>query len=309
VNEIRYIQREKIDLAKWDKSVLSSDNPLLYGLSWYLDVVTNQHWAALVLDDYKAVMPLPFNRKMILLQVYRPLFIQQLGVFTKDSSSVEIDKYFQAIPKRIKKIHYPIHSAISVDPLSCSSRANLTLELKKSYEEIKQGYHKNLRQGLRKTEGQLTINETNDVSQLIRYHENILGETIGLSRQGYVLAKSLFSAILNRQMGKIYAVTDKSNAILAIALFLTGADRVINLFAVSNPKGKELFAMHFLIDQVIKKHLSTHEIFDFEGSDILGVRKFFESFGAVNSPYHIYSDDRMPGVLNRLIKLGKKIKS
>ena len=54
---IHYIQHKDIDFEKWDACVANSFNRLIYGFSWYLDVVCDD-WDALVLNDYEAVFPL-----------------------------------------------------------------------------------------------------------------------------------------------------------------------------------------------------------------------------------------------------------
>ena len=59
---INYIEHKDIDFKKWDSCVANSLNRLIYGFSWYLDVVCND-WDALVYNDYEAVFPLPKRKK------------------------------------------------------------------------------------------------------------------------------------------------------------------------------------------------------------------------------------------------------
>jgi hypothetical protein len=46
-------------------------------------------------------------------------------------------------------------------------------------------------------------------------------------------------------------------------------------------------------------------IFDFEGSSIPGVAKFYEGFGATNEPYSVIKKDNLP----LWAKLAKKVKN
>jgi len=45
-----------------------------------------------------------------------------------------------------------------------------------------------------------------------------------------------------------------------------------------------------LFDSIIEEYAGQKKILDFEGSGIPGVARFFQSFGAVNEPYYVYSN-------------------
>ena len=55
--QIQYLQRQKINISKWDRCITMSGNGLIYGYSWWLDEMA-ENWDALVLNDYEAIMPL-----------------------------------------------------------------------------------------------------------------------------------------------------------------------------------------------------------------------------------------------------------
>ena len=81
MRSIQFIKRDKIDEQKWNEAIAQSVNSLPYAYSWYLDAVA-ENWAALVLDDYKTVMPLVWLRKLGIKCLYQPYYCQQLGVFS-----------------------------------------------------------------------------------------------------------------------------------------------------------------------------------------------------------------------------------
>ena len=72
--------------------------------------------------------------------------------------------------------------------------------------------------------------------------------------------------------------------------------RCIYLNGCSNNTGKERRGMFILMDHLIQLHRGKKQIFDFEGSNIPGVARFFEGFGAdrtvyqriMRSPFHIF---------------------
>ena len=64
MNNIRFLRRSEIDLDKWDDTIAKATHSLPYAFSWYLDAVA-EHWDALVMDDYKAVMPLVWTENLV----------------------------------------------------------------------------------------------------------------------------------------------------------------------------------------------------------------------------------------------------
>ena len=83
---ISFCKHNNIDFKKWDDCISNSINRKIYSFSWYLDIVANKSWDALILDDYKAVMPLPYRRKLGKEYIYMPYFTQSLGVFFRDNN-------------------------------------------------------------------------------------------------------------------------------------------------------------------------------------------------------------------------------
>ncbi|VAW26447.1 hypothetical protein MNBD_BACTEROID04-1052, partial [hydrothermal vent metagenome] len=57
---IYYYKRNQIDIVKYDTCITKSINTRVYANSWYLDIVAD-NWDVLVLNDYEAVMPLPWR--------------------------------------------------------------------------------------------------------------------------------------------------------------------------------------------------------------------------------------------------------
>ena len=58
-----YIKRKELNVSKYDACIENSVQEKIFGFSWYLDIVADQ-WDVLVLDDYKAVMPIPWRKKI-----------------------------------------------------------------------------------------------------------------------------------------------------------------------------------------------------------------------------------------------------
>ncbi|MFT4521604.1 MAG: hypothetical protein ACI8ZN_000541 [Bacteroidia bacterium] len=263
----------------------TSEGNLPYALSWYLDITSNGKWNALVLDDYQAICPLPFNRKLFgFQQIYQPPFTQQLGVFGNALTAEIVQKFLDAIPRQYKRVHFNInfHNANLLE--LAERRTNLVLNLNKSYEEIRANYHKSLRKRLNKTSN-LIFEEADSPTELVEFYRSSLSARVHLPTSYFQRIENLITHALASKRGNIYRILDEAGDCLALSFFLNVNGRVINLFGASNESGRLEFAMHKMLDEVIQLHTESNATFDFEGSEIKGVKLFFESFGSVNEPY------------------------
>ncbi|WP_315816464.1 hypothetical protein [Paraflavitalea speifideaquila] len=57
---------------KWDRCIADAPNGLIYGYSFYLDKMAD-NWDGLVLNNYEAVMPLPWKKKWGIYYLAHPL--------------------------------------------------------------------------------------------------------------------------------------------------------------------------------------------------------------------------------------------
>ena len=59
--------------------------------------------------------------------------------------------------------------------------------------------------------------------------------------------------------------------------------------------------MFFLVDELIQQHADSNYQLDFEGSEIEGVARFYNGFGATNNPYFYYKkyNNKLLKVLNK----------
>ena len=103
---IYYVKRKDLDLKKYDACIDNAINSRIYGYSWYLDIVAD-NWDALVLNDYEAVMPLPWRQKYFIKYIYPPAWTQQLGVFSNFKIEADlVEQFVNSIPKKFKKEIY-----------------------------------------------------------------------------------------------------------------------------------------------------------------------------------------------------------
>ena len=117
---IYYLKRNQLDDNKYNSCIKQSKNSRIYAFSWYLDCVAD-NWDALVLNDYEAVMPLPWRQKYVIKYIYPPAWTQQLGVFSPNENFTPVqdvlltESYFFMFPDLSPDQTYIYKLFITVD--------------------------------------------------------------------------------------------------------------------------------------------------------------------------------------------------
>ncbi|MDG1477578.1 MAG: hypothetical protein P8Q14_10565 [Vicingaceae bacterium] len=296
--EIKYLTYQNIDQEKWDNCVSNSLNHLIYGESWYLDIVSPDKWNALVLNDYEAVMPLPLKSKMGLTYVQQPIWTQQLGVFSKLEITPDLlDSFLKAIPKKMAMISLNINEHNFIENTNLSAKTNLILDLNNSYEELKSNFSSNTKRNINKAaKANLIVDlKSKDVNAFIDFFKANIQNPI--SETHYNTLQNLVEYSVNNDKGFI-ALVKQNDEIIAASFILKSDKRLIYRTGTSNTKGKEEKAMFLLVNGIIQQYANCNYVLDFEGSEIEGVARFYNGFGAQNVPYYYYKK-----INNKLLKV------
>ncbi len=288
---IQYLPSHEINKDKWDECVRRSSNGLLYADRIYLDMMTD-HWNAAVIGDYEAVMPLPWRKKWMFKYYYHAAFVPQTGIYGPLDASL-----YKPLTKLIfKKIKYGdillnYGNADYAEHLSARPLVNMTLDLSPDYETLRGKFHRDIEKNLKKSaRHNLNYLPGNNVKKCVQLFRKQYGSRIiSLKRSDYERFTSLCLHLLHINQAIIRKVTDKNGRLLALALMLKDDRRIYNMMNTVLPDGKSKSANHFLFDQMIREFAGSGLVFDFEGSDVSGIKKFYKNFGAVNEPYFLYS--------------------
>ena len=280
---IQYVKRKELDVSKYDFCIENSVQSRIYAFSWYLDIVAD-HWDVLVLDDYHAVMPIPWRKKYGIKYVTQPHFCQQLGVFSLDEISIDTQQNFiKKIPKKFLKVSLQLNSDSFIDT-SFLNRKNYVLPLNDSYENLFKGFNKGRKHAVK-------VGEKNDL--IIK--DVIIENLIQVKKEFYKSAfldcqerklKELSKIIIKKEKGFCIGVFDK-DSFLGGAFFLKTENRLIYLFSGFNIAGKSKQASSFLINNILKKYEMSNLLLDFEGSSIPNIGSFFKSFGSKVVHYYV----------------------
>lgn len=286
---ISNLHNRDIDKNRWDALVNASSSPNVYALSGFLDSV-NPQWHGLVLDDYDAVMPLPVKRKLFFPYLVQPLFSQQYSI---SSMRPLLDSEVSLFSSEINK-YISIRICVS-QPLwgNESKRRNFVLPLGTSYKNLYSSYSGNCKRNITKAVRSNLV--CSSIPKEIALQNLMKIDT----QQFYSPYEQQIIQILSHIDSESYEVRCGSD-IVAVSIFLRYGNRFYNLFPLSTEAGKEYRAMFMLIDTLIKTYAESEYILDFEGSELSGVRRFYQGFGAKEDVYYYYERHRF--LLDYIIK-------
>ncbi len=303
---IRYLPNHLVDKQKWDACISSSDLPLVYAKSVYLDEMCRR-WDALVLNDYEAVMPLPWNKKWLLAYVYSPYFVIAGGLFGRGISERLLLAFIAAIPQQYRLIDLDLNEhnffpdALSVEHILCRQRRNTWLSLKHSYEHLFSNYSTGAKRKLKKANSyHFSIDKSKQVKKVIAlYKQHYKNQDSVVSRFGFTKMIALLDGKLADQT-RTYILSFPDGEVCAFYLLLYDDNFVYWLIGGSTGKGKEAAAFYYLTDAVIRDFSNSNRTFRFEGSDHEGIHFFNSQFGGQTVYYPHIKINRLPWPLRHL---------
>lgn len=282
---IRLVKRTHLNEDKYNFCISNSLQSRVYAFSWYLDVVAD-NWSVLVLDDYAAVMPLPWKRKFLLKYITQPFFTQQLGIFSLGEIREKgIQNFIDSIPIKYIKIGLQFNSDNLLNDKFFIRKQNYILQLNSDYNTLKSKFSKGRKSAILKGEKLgLTISKINIVDLLDLSKKHYEFKELNLS--DYQKLINLTQDVSNHIDIEVIGVL-KDGTLEGGAVFLIDKYRITYLFSAVSKKGRELQVASLLLNNIIKQNVNTHLILDFEGSVLPNLASFFKSFGAHPETYFL----------------------
>jgi len=293
--KIQYLKNNEIDIELWDDCVNQSQEGFPYAYSFYLNIVA-PGFEAIVLNNYDAILPLPIKQKYGIQYVYFPLFCQQLGIISKTKlNDTTVAAIVNAIPSKIKYINYCVTNVLG-DKGNFIPKDNYIISLKPAYPQLLANYKYNTRRQITLALKSIPLIVSNiNVNAILKLTQQTIDPNKSiLSKNDYVRLKKLLDVLSAKKIGKAIGLFDNQNELSAVVYYLKTEKRIINLLNASTPAAKKKRWMVVLINHIIKEHSNTNYIFDFEGSNIPSVAKFFRNFGSEKTVYYNWQWNRLP---------------
>ena len=301
---IIYLRNHEIDYAKWDACISNASNGLIYGYAYYLTHMA-KNWDALILNDYEAVMPLIWNKKMGIRYCYQPPFMQQAGWF--GNLTTELAKQLLEKITGFTKYGDWMFNYGNLEVAywnGSNSLTNYVINLDLDYLGLRKNYKTVLLNNLKiASKRYLEYTSSNDIDAVIQHYRAYYGDRIPHVKEAhYKNFANLCHQLRTTEQCIIREVKDEQSNIISSVLLLKDSNRIYNVINIITKNGRRLSGNHYLYDCILKEFAGSKLIFDFEGSDLPGVKSFYENFGPVNQPYFHWHYNNLPFPINLLKK-------
>jgi hypothetical protein len=285
---INIIPSHKIDAVKWDVCVAANNGGLIYAQYHYLNTICS-NWSAVVFGNYQAILPLPWRKKFGITYFYAPAFMQQLGLIgqIEGLSSKQLFTSIRSIAK-LGDLFFNYTNEWVFTKHNYILKNNYTIKLAQDYLSIASKYSKDLIQNLQKAEktNYQYLTDT-AISNTISLFQSQYGNRFKqITPTDFTNFERICLQLQQNQQCYIRFIKDTSSEKkLATALLLKDQKRLYLVMNSTSNEGRKASANHLLIDRILHEFSGQNLIFDFEGSNLDGVKTFYKNYHPENQPY------------------------
>lgn len=291
--EIKYLSSEDIDKTKWNSCVHYAVNGNIFGYKWYLDAIARE-WDCLVEGDYESVMPLPFKKDWLgRKHIYQPEMMRELGVYSIHVlSKGRVKKFLEAIPDDFVKVQIDLNEQIGLpDGMDylVGEKTNYQLLLEKPYEELAEDFSRDLLLKLEKAEKAGLRPKANLKPEKVADFYNKYAPFSPEKEQNFHAMHRIMWNILHRGWGFASGIEDSNGELLAVNFFIYSHSKVLSYVPVESPRGKEVGALAYLMNTLLRTHAEKRQILDF---NTVSEDTFAAQFGATENAFQSIKKDK-----------------
>lgn len=291
---MRFIPRNKIDIERWNQLV-SEDEATPCDYSWFLDAVA-ENWYVYVSDEYSKGIAFTTKTNLGVENVVVAPYVRQnrfYGVW----SSTEMEAFVSSLQKKFKGGIFQTDKKISSHVRTC--------QILQDAMELSTHAKRNLKKAEKNHLFSRITDQIEPSFSLMKDELSVKIKSFDTFHQAVLL-----QLLQNLQKNDCLIIREivMDDKVLGGLFFFRGKERILFLKGSATPEGKKLGGMYLAMLDQIKETLSQKLLFDFDGSEVPGVQRFNEYFGAENSTYYQIQWDNNPFWYRLIKKLYLKLK-
>ncbi len=307
------------------KTIASLDSAPIFFQPWWLDAVCGEKWRAIVINhgnEPGLLFPVNFKEKSLIRSIVKPPFTPYLGpliIYPKEQNYYNRLSYEQKLTTELRTELPDFHKFnVSFSPAVTNwlpwywagyrqtTRYTYRLEPQKE-EEALQNVKESIRRQIKKASKSLYISESDDPELFYRLNSKTFarqGKEMPYSKEDFL---NLDAACLKENVRRILLAKDAQGNYHAGIYLVWDKTTVYYLMGGSDSKFRSSGAGSLIMWEAIRFAFDNGKVFDFEGSMIEPIERFFRSFGARQVPYfEIRKYNKLAGIfLNILHELKK----
>lgn len=277
--------------------------PLFLQYDWMTCVAKEQQWDVALVgskNDVQAFMPYFKKRKLKFEIITVPPLTPYMGPWIhypegqKEATRLSYEKklmeeLIDQLPKTDKFIQY-FHPAVTNwlpfywQDFQQSTRYTYVIDDLTDSKLLYQNLQGNIRREISKAEKSLSISESDTVSVLHELKEmdyQAKGQEINYSSAYF---NRVYAKLKEKEACKAWIASENGKPVASL-LLAWDADSAYYLAGAVDPKNKNTGAMSLLMWTAIQFSSGVTNQFNFEGSMVEPIERFFRSFGAKQTPY------------------------
>ncbi len=288
----------------WDQQALREEGSCIYLHSLYLDDVA-PGWGFMESPSGMRI-PIWLRKRWGMREITHPLFVQHFRPIAQGNAA-PFDLY--GLLLSVEKLAHRIALQLDVpvpervpSGWAVEERVSYRMPLEAPTHIMHAGFSSHHRRILKKKlDIQLAADE--DLQGFSALFMAEMPGISGLKPKELQVVERLITWISIKKRGQLFTARHEGK-IVAGCFILHSGNRLLYQWAVSNAQGKTMQAMHHLIAHVLESYAGSGLEFDFEGSMIPGLQRFYAGFGAKPYLYVRLTRNRLPFPLNRLFHAG-----
>ncbi len=271
---------------------------------WWLDAVAPGSWSEVRVEtDGRLRAVLPFSTRRLrpgITVLGAPPLTPYLGPITdpgdgKPATQLKRDRELQAalieqLPAHdIYKTTLPLEHrnwpVLAEHGFVGSPRVTYVLDALNDVDLVWKGFGDSTRRAVRKAEKKIHVRTDHDAAALLPMAEATFErQALDLPYSPALLRRAAAAAI-SRDQGRVLTAIDDTGAVHASMLVVWDTERAYYLVGGADPSRRESAALSLLMWEAIKMSAAHVNRFDFEGSMVPGVERFFRGFGGTQHTY------------------------
>lgn len=287
--------------------ILCDEEPTIpiFNQAWWLDSVAGDNWAVVLVEKggrVQAALPYTLNKRLGLTMIIQPLLTQHLGPWLRANQGkmtrvlAREKDLLQALYKQLpshsyyaQNWHYACANWLPLHWLGYEQTTRYTYRINQidDFDVLWSGLDTNIRTDIRKATNKEQVEVKTDLSidDFLSLNKKVF------ARQGMVLPYSedlvrrIDSAARFRNAGKSFIAVDDKGRHHAGVYIVWDSNSAYYLLGGGDPDLRNSGATSLCMWEAIKYASTVTKSFDFEGSMIEPIERFFRAFGAVQTPY------------------------
>ncbi|MFQ5650801.1 MAG: GNAT family N-acetyltransferase [bacterium] len=270
---------------------------------WWLEAVAGNRYRYLTAqkgESIEAVMPIVETKRFGFRLCTMPPYTQTLGILLAPMSGkyatrlAAEHRLFEELIQKLPKCHYTsfrLHPTVSNwlpfhwHGFQQTTRYTYLLPDISQPDTIWQEMRSNIRREIRKARNRVTVTHDSDVELLIDLQQKTF------NRQGQkhaiepAVIRAIHAACSQRDQGKLFFAKDDSGKTHSGLLLVWDDRTAYYLIGGSDPELRTSGAHSLLMWEAIQFASTKVKEFNFEGSMLRSIERFFRGFGAVQVPF------------------------